>query len=46
MGSFGLSEILIIALVVMIFFGSKKLPEFIKGLGEALKEFKRGMKEE
>lgn len=42
----GLTEILIIALLVLIFFGGKKLPEFIKGLGEAVKEFKKGAKGE
>ncbi len=42
----GTAEIIIIALIVLIFFGSKKLPEFIKGIGEAIKEFKKASKEE
>ena len=42
----GTTEIVILALVVLVFFGGRKLPEFIKGLGEAIKEFKKASKEE
>ncbi|BCX15099.1 MAG: hypothetical protein KatS3mg088_782 [Patescibacteria group bacterium] len=42
----GTAEIVIIALIILVFFGGKKLPEFIKGLGEAVKEFKKASKEE
>lgn len=42
----GTTELFIIALVILIFFGSKKLPEFIKGLGQGIKEFKKAVKEE
>lgn len=41
MNNFGTTEILIIAVVVIIFFGGKKVPEFIRGVGEAVKEFKK-----
>jgi sec-independent protein translocase protein TatA len=44
--NFGAPEIIIIALLVVIFFGGKRIPEFIKGLGEAIKEFRRGVKED
>jgi sec-independent protein translocase protein TatA len=36
----GPTEILVIAIVVLILFGGKKLPEMGRGLGEAFKEFK------
>ena len=44
-GTFGLQEILIIALVVLLFFGGKKIPELMKGLGKGVRSFKDGMKE-
>jgi sec-independent protein translocase protein TatA len=40
----GTGEIIIIAVVIMILFGSKKLPEFTRALGESAKEFKKGYK--
>lgn len=42
-GNFGLTEILIIALVVLLLFGGKKIPELMKGLGKGVKSFKDGM---
>jgi len=44
--NFGATEIIIIALLIIIFFGGRKLPEFIKGLGEAIREFRRGVKDD
>ncbi|MDE7420363.1 MAG: twin-arginine translocase TatA/TatE family subunit [Muribaculaceae bacterium] len=41
----GASEILLIALVVLLFFGGKKIPELMKGLGKGVRSFKDGMKE-
>jgi sec-independent protein translocase protein TatA len=41
----GTSEILLIALVVLLFFGGKKIPELMKGLGKGVKSFKDGMKD-
>lgn len=43
---FGLggTEILVIALVVLLLFGGKKIPELMKGLGIGVKSFKDGMK--
>lgn len=42
-GGLGMSEILLIALVVLLFFGGKKIPELMKGLGKGVKSFKDGM---
>jgi sec-independent protein translocase protein TatA len=42
----GAGELVVIAIVIMILFGSKKLPEFTKALGESAKEFKKGYTEE
>ncbi|MCH5308703.1 MAG: twin-arginine translocase TatA/TatE family subunit [Prevotella sp.] len=41
----GTSEILVIALVVLLLFGGKKIPELMKGLGKGVKSFKEGMNE-
>ncbi|MCH3985990.1 MAG: twin-arginine translocase TatA/TatE family subunit [Prevotella sp.] len=38
-------EILLIALVVLLLFGGKKIPELMKGLGKGIKSFKEGMNE-
>jgi sec-independent protein translocase protein TatA len=43
--NFGLWEILIIALVILLIFGGKKIPELMKGLGKGVKSFKEGMKD-
>ena len=39
----GMQEILLIALVVLLFFGGKKIPELMRGLGKGVKSFKDGM---
>lgn len=39
----GMQEILLIALVVLLFFGGKKIPELMKGLGKGVKSFKDGV---
>ena len=41
----GFQEILIIAVIVLLFFGGKKIPELMKGLGKGVKSFKEGMNE-
>lgn len=38
-------EIPIIVLVVLILFGGKKIPEFMKGLGKGINSFKKGLKD-
>lgn len=39
--SIGLTEILIIAAIILLIFGGTKLPQFSKGLGEAIKELRK-----
>lgn len=41
----GFQEILVIALIVLLLFGGKKIPELMKGLGKGVKSFKEGMNE-
>ena len=43
--NFGFWEIVIIALIVLLIFWGKKIPELMKGLGKGVKNFKEGMKE-
>ena len=38
-------EWIIIALVILLLFGGKKIPELMRGLGKGVKSFKQGMKE-
>lgn len=42
-GGLGMQEVLLIALVVLSFFGGKKIPELMKGLGKGVRSFKEGM---
>lgn len=43
LGGVGFQEILLIGTVVLVLFGAKKIPEFMKGLGRGVKEFKEGI---
>ena len=43
LGGVGMQEILLIGLFVLIFFGAKKIPDFMKGLGKGVREFKDAM---
>jgi sec-independent protein translocase protein TatA len=43
LGGVGFQEILLIGLFVLVFFGAKKIPEFMKGLGKGVREFKDAM---
>ncbi len=45
LGIIGPMEIVIIALVVLLLFGGKKIPELMKGLGKGVKSFKEGLNE-
>ena len=38
-----MQEVLLIAVVVLLFFGGKKIPELMKGLGKGVRSFKEGM---
>lgn len=42
-GNLGAGEIIIIALIVLLLFGGKKIPELMKGLGKGIKNFKQGV---
>ena len=42
-GGIGMQELLLIALVVLLFFGGKKIPELMKGIGKGVRSFKEGM---
>ena len=42
----GTPELIIIGLVVVLLFGGKKIPEFMKGIGEAIKEFRHASKDD
>lgn len=42
-GTLGTSELLLIAFVVLLLFGGKKIPELMKGLGKGVRSFKKGM---
>ena len=39
-GRLGLTEILVILLIVVLFFGGKKIPELMRGMGRGVREFK------
>ena len=43
LGNLGTGEIIIIAIVVLLLFGGKKIPELMKGLGKGIKQFKDGV---
>ena len=42
-GNLGGPEIIIIALVILLLFGGKKIPELMRGLGKGVSQFKKGM---
>ena len=42
--SFGFQELLIILLIVIVLFGATKLPQLGRGIGEGIKNFRRGIK--
>ena len=43
LGGLGWGEIVVIALVVLLFFGGKKIPEMMRGIGKGVRSFKEGM---
>ncbi len=46
MGKLGLTEIILILLVLVLLFGGRKIPELMKGIGQGMKEFKKASKVE
>jgi len=45
MGRIGLPEVILIALVIVLLFGVKKLPEIGQAIGKAIKEFRKAAKD-
>lgn len=45
-GIIGLPQIILIALVLLLLFGGRKIPELMRGLGRGIKEFKSASKED
>ena len=43
LGNIGAGEIILIALIVILLFGAKKIPELMKGLGKGVRSFKEGI---
>lgn len=41
--SIGFQEVLVLALIILLLFGGKKIPELMKGIGKGVKSFKDGM---
>jgi len=46
MGDIGIPELLVIAVLVVLFFGTPRLPEVGRGLGEAIRNFRKAFREE
>ena len=44
-GAIGPSELIIIMLIILLLFGSKKLPELARGLGKGMRQFKKAMED-
>lgn len=44
MGSFGFQELIVIFLIIILLFGATRLPQIGKGLGEGIRNFKKGLK--
>lgn len=44
LGNLGTGEIIIIAVVILLLFGAKRIPELMKGVGKGIKSFKEGIK--
>lgn len=42
----GIPEIILIAVIVLLIFGGKKIPELMRGLGKGMKEFKEAQKDD
>lgn len=46
LGEFGVNQMILVAVVILLFFGGKKIPELMKGLGSGVNEFKKASKGE
>ncbi len=46
LGNLGTTELIVIGLVLLLLFGGKKLPELSRGIGDAVREFRKAAKED
>ena len=46
MPQIGSTEIIIVAIVILVLFGGKKIPEFVRSLGQAVREFRKSVKDD
>jgi sec-independent protein translocase protein TatA len=46
MGNLGVTEILLIVVVIVLLFGGRKIPELMKGIGQGMKEFRDAQKDD
>jgi sec-independent protein translocase protein TatA len=44
-GQIGMMELVVILVIVLLLFGGKKIPELMKGLGQGIGEFKKGVRD-
>ncbi len=44
--NFGTTEVILIAVILIILFGGKRIPEFVRSLGQSVKEFRKAVKDE
>jgi sec-independent protein translocase protein TatA len=44
-GNFGMGELIVIFLVILVLFGSKKIPDLAQGVGKGMKEFRKAIKD-
>lgn len=44
-GNFGMGELIVIFLVILVLFGAKKIPDLAQGLGKGMKEFRKAVKD-
>ena len=45
LGNIRTTEIIIIALIILLLFGGRKIPEMMRGIGKGIRSFKEGMKD-
>ena len=45
LGFIGTQEVIIIAIIVLLLFGGKKIPELMRGIGKGIRSFKEGMED-
>lgn len=46
MGNLGFRELLVIIFILVLLFGARRIPELMRGMGQGVSEFKKGMKDD